>query len=103
MLYVFHLLDSRQPGIPELRARVRPDHKQYLERARDRIAFAGPLLGGGGDEDFVGSLLVIDFDSEADARAWLEGEPFTRAGVYGERRMHAFQSLWPQRAGFVAG
>jgi len=101
MLYVFHLLDSRQPEIPELRARVRPDHKQYLERVRERIAFAGPLLGGNGAEDFVGSLLVIDFDSEADARAWLEAEPFTRAGVYGERRMHAFQNLWPQRAGFA--
>ncbi|MBX6319014.1 YciI family protein [Pigmentiphaga sp.] len=103
MLFVFHLLDKKTPDTPALRARLRPEHKQYLAGVGDRIAFAGPLLGGGGPEDFVGSLLVIDFDSEADALAWLENEPFTRAGVYGERSIHAFVNTWPQRAGFVAG
>ena len=66
----------------------------------ERIAFAGPLLGGDG-QAMVGSLLVIDFADRAAALAWLEHEPFTRAGLYGSAQVHAFTNLWPQRAGFV--
>ncbi|WP_454726712.1 MULTISPECIES: YciI family protein [Cupriavidus] len=97
MLFVFHLLDK--PGSGELRARVRPEHKAYLGAKADSIAFAGPLLGDDG-ETMVGSLLVIDFPSQAEARAWLADEPFTRAGVYGQSTIHAFANLWPQKAGF---
>ena len=48
----------------------------------------------------LGSLLAIDFDSRADALAWLADEPFTRAGLYARSEVHAFQNLWPQRTGF---
>ena len=98
MLHVFHLID--RPGAAEPRARVRPEHKACLALMADRIAFAGPLLGDDG-VTMVGSLLVIDFADRAAALAWLAQEPFTRAGLYGETQVHAFQNLWPQRAGFV--
>lgn len=97
MLFVFHLLDK--PGTGELRARVRPEHKLYLGAKAASIAFAGPLLGDDGTT-MVGSLLVIDFASRAQAQAWLEAEPFTRAGVYEQSSVHAFTNLWPQKAGF---
>lgn len=97
MLFVFHLLDK--PGTSELRARVRPEHKVYLGAKASSIAFAGPLLGEDGTS-MVGSLLVIDFPSLGEARAWLAGEPFTRAGVYGQSSVHAFSNLWPQKVGF---
>ncbi|WP_454733037.1 MULTISPECIES: YciI family protein [Cupriavidus] len=97
MLFVFHLLDK--PGTGELRARVRPEHKAYLGAKADSIAFAGPLLGDDG-QTMVGSLLVIDFPSQAEARAWLAAEPFTQAGVYGQSTIHAFANLWPQKVGF---
>lgn len=98
MLHVFHLMD--RPGAAELRARVRPEHKACLALMADRIAFAGPLLGDDG-VTMVGSLLVIDFTDRAAALAWLAQEPFTRAGLYGQTQVHAFQNLWPQRAGFI--
>ena len=98
MLFAFHLTDRADAG--DLRQRVRPEHKAYLGQVAERIAFAGPLLGGDG-QTMLGSLLVIDFPNRAEALAWLEHEPFTRAGLYGESRVHAFTNLWPQRAGFV--
>ena len=98
MLFAFHLTDRADAG--DLRQRVRPEHKAYLARVAGRIAFAGPLLGGDG-QAMVGSLLVIDFADRAAALAWLEHEPFTRAGLYGSAQVHAFTNLWPQRAGFV--
>jgi uncharacterized protein len=98
MLFVFHLLDRADAGA--LRAATRPEHKAYLAQVADRIAFAGPLVGDDG-EPMIGSLLVIDFADRAGAEAWLDAEPFTRAGVYATRTIHAYRNLWPQRVGFA--
>ena len=98
MLYAFVLTDK--PASAALRARVRPEHKNYLAQAADRIAFAGPLLDDDGHA-MIGSLLVIDFPDRGAALAWLQGEPFTRAGLYATRQVHAFRNQWPQRAGFA--
>ena len=98
MLFAFHLIDRADAG--DLRQRVRPEHKACLAQVAERIAFAGPLLADDG-QAMLGSLLVIDFANRAEALAWLEHEPFTRAGLYGNTQVHAFSNLWPQRAGFV--
>jgi uncharacterized protein len=98
MLFALHLTDRTDAG--DLRQRVRPEHKAYLAQVAGRIAFAGPLLADDGNT-MLGSLLVIDFADRAAALAWLADEPFTRAGLYSESQVHAFNNLWPQRAGFV--
>ncbi|WP_425260719.1 YciI family protein [Rubrivivax sp. RP6-9] len=97
MVHVFHLIDH--PGKTALRERMRPAHKACLAQVAGRIAFAGPLLADDGST-MLGSLLAIDFGSRAEALAWLADEPFTRAGLYARSEVHAFQNLWPQRAGF---
>jgi uncharacterized protein YciI len=99
MLYALHLIDRADAAA--LRAQVRPEHKAYLARVADRIAFAGPLVDEDG-ETMAGSLLVIDFADRAAAEAWLRDEPFTRAGVYATASVRAFRNLWPQRVGFVS-
>lgn len=98
MLYALHLLDK--PDMQDLRSRTRPDHKAYLSQVAERIAFAGPLLDDDG-RTMIGSLLVIDFAGRDAALDWLADEPFTRAGLYGQTRVYAFENLWPQRAGHV--
>ena len=100
MLFAFHLVDRACSG--ELRARVRPEHKDYLATVAQQIAFAGPLLADDG-QTMVGSLLVIDFADRAAAQAWLQQEPFTRAGLYAQSQVHAFANLWPQKTGFAPG
>jgi uncharacterized protein YciI len=97
MLYTFFLLDS--PGVGDLRSRIRPEHKAYLAKVAERIAFAGPLLAEDG-KSMLGSLLVIEFPSRDDALSWLRDEPFTRAGVYGSQSICGFENLWSQRVGF---
>ena len=97
MLYAFHLLDK--PGALSKRLEIRPEHKAYLGAKAEQIAFAGPLLADDG-KTMVGSLLVVDFPSREEAHRWLADEPFTRAGVYASTAIHAFQNLWPQKAGF---
>jgi uncharacterized protein len=99
MLYVFMLTDRSDSSA--LRTRVRPEHKEYLGKVADRIAFAGPLVTDDG-ESMIGSLLVIDFDDRDKAAAWLRDEPFTRAGLYAATQIEAFRNLWPQKVGFPA-
>ncbi|RZJ27000.1 MAG: YciI family protein [Haliea sp.] len=99
MIYIFHLIDK--PGSGELRLRIRPEHKAYLAGMAEHIAFAGPLMAEDG-QTMIGSLLAIDFESRAAAQAWLDQEPFTRAGIYASISLHAFVNLWPQKAGFPA-
>jgi uncharacterized protein len=97
MVFVMRLIDK--PDAVALRQRLRPEHKAYLARVAERIAFAGPLTLDDGTT-MIGSLLAIDFDSRDAANAWLADEPFTRAGLYSAVEIHAFVNLWPQRAGF---
>ena len=98
MIYIFHLLDN--DGVADLRIQIRPEHKAYLEKVADRIAFAGPLKNE--SEQMIGSLLAIDFSSKQAASAWIKDEPFTKAGVYKTIEINAFENLWEQKVGFPA-
>ena len=96
---IFAILLMDRPGTAELRVQVRPEHRAYLAKLSDRMAFAGPLTSEDG-QTVVGSLLAIDFPSRADADAWLKDEPFTKAGVYEQPIIHVFNNSWEQKVGF---
>lgn len=96
---IFAILLMDKPGTEALRIRVRPEHRAYLARLSDRIAFAGPLTSEDGQKT-VGSLLAIDFPSRLDLDVWLNEEPFTKAGVYEKPIIHVFHNVWAQKAGF---
>ena len=98
MLFAFYLVD--RPDSAGVRQSVLAEHRAYLARHGDRIAFAGPLLDDA-HEAMVGSLLVLDFADRGAAEAWLRDEPFTRAGVYAESRVWPFRNRWPQKTGFA--
>ena len=97
MLFTFILIDKPEQG--HLRQQVRPEHKEYVGKAREKIAFAGPLVQDDG-KTMIGSLLVIDFNDRDAAHEWLANEPFTKAGLYASVTVHAFVNLWEQKAGF---
>lgn len=96
---IFAILLMDKPGTAELRMQVRPEHRAYLAKMSDRMAFAGPLTSEDG-QTIVGSLLAIDFPTRADADAWLKDEPFTKAGVYEQPIIHVFNNSWEQKVGF---
>lgn len=96
---IFAILLMDRPGTAELRLQIRPEHRAYLGKMADRIAFAGPLTSEDGQAT-LGSLLVMEFPSRADVDAWLADEPFTKAGVYEKPIIHAFNNMWAQQVGF---
>jgi uncharacterized protein YciI len=88
-----------RPGTADLRVQIRPEHRAYLAQQSHRMAFAGPLTSEDG-KTVVGSLLAMDFENRAEVDAWLQDEPFTKAGVYEKPVIHVFTNMWAQKVGF---
>lgn len=77
-------------GKDSLAARMaaRPAHLARLEALRDqgRLKLAGPYPAidaeDPGPAGFTGSLIVAEFASLPEARAWADADPYLAAGVY---------------------
>jgi uncharacterized protein YciI len=99
MLYA--ILGRDGPGALQIRRRVRPQH---LERVRvlaaaGRVVLAGPLpavdAADPGEAGFAGSLIVAEFASLADARAWAEQDPYVTEGVFVSISVEPFVKVLP--------
>ncbi len=89
MLFAVQGLDK--PGSGDLRAARRADHLAHLDRHRDRVELAGPLLDPQGA--MIGSLLILDFPDRAALDAFLADDPYTQAGLFGSLAIHAFRRV----------
>jgi uncharacterized protein YciI len=84
----------------EKRLDARPRHLERLQALRD----AGRLLAAGphpaidsedpGPAGFSGSLIVAEFDSLDDARAWADADPYMQAGVYADVIVKPFKRVF---------
>ncbi len=94
---ISHDVDESLP----LRQQARPEHLARLEQLRDqgRLLLAGPFPGADtenpGDAGFRGSLIVAEFDSLEDARAWADADPYVAAGVYKDVEVQPFKRVLP--------
>ena len=72
----------------EKRLAARPDHVARLKQLQEdgRLILAGPNpaldTSEPGEAGFTGSLIVAEFNSLEDARAWADDDPYIKAGVY---------------------
>ncbi len=73
------LIAKDKPGALETRMANRPDHVAYL-KSTGVVQQAGPLLNDA--EDMIGSLIILDVDGMADAEAWAQNDPYTKAGLF---------------------
>lgn len=88
MSALFLIIAWDAAGAQGLRAESRAAHFAYIETIIDRIAIAGPMKTS--DGGFAGSMLVYKAESEADAWALLEGDPYFKAGVWDRHEIHPF-------------
>ncbi|MDJ0977647.1 MAG: YciI family protein [Erythrobacter sp.] len=87
-LYAFYCRDG-EAG-PQLREKVLQDHLAHIEAHIEDYAVAGPLKQG---DTTIGSLLVINADDEAEARAKFEADPYFTAGVWKSINATAFHGV----------
>lgn len=87
MHYVVHCLD--RPGALPTRLAQYDAHKAYLAAAPVRILVSGPLLADDG-ETMIGSCFLLEASTKSDIEAFNAADPFRKAGVWGEIRIHPF-------------
>jgi uncharacterized protein len=56
-------------------------HREYLQSQKGILVLAGATQSDDGKES-IGSLFVVNVDSRAKAKAFSDGDPFTKNGVF---------------------
>ena len=77
---LYHILCHDKPGSLQTRLETREAHLAVVKALGDRLFAAGPLFNA--DDEMIGSVLIIDFDSDAAAEAFCEQDPYARAGLF---------------------
>jgi uncharacterized protein YciI len=83
------------------RLAVRPAHLARLAALRDegRLLLAGPCPAidaeDPGPAGFSGSVIIAEFTSLDDARAWADADPYVNAGVYTRVEVRPFKRVLP--------
>lgn len=99
MLYA--ILGRDAPNSLEQRLAVRPTHLERLHalQAEGRLILAGPLPAidspDPGPAGFQGSLMVVEFPSLEDAKAWADADPYVVAGVFAAVEVYPFRKVLP--------
>ena len=100
MYFAFYCEDN--PDSLEARLATRDAHLANIKILDDsgRVLLAGPMPKVAGaspaEVGFDGSLIVADFDSQADAEAWINDDPYVAAGVFKNIITRPFVKVFPE-------
>lgn len=88
MLFVIIARDIENSS--ELRKKYRPEHLNVLEKLKGQsiLKMAGPFTDG------TGSLIILDVDSEEDAKKIIEMDTFYLNGVYKEYEIKPYKQVF---------
>ena len=84
----------------ERRKSVRTAHLERLDNLanQNRLLLAGPHPAidslEPGNMGFTGSLIVAEFDSLEQAKAWADADPYVSAGVYARVSVKPFKKVF---------
>jgi uncharacterized protein YciI len=79
MLWAISCIDK--PNTAATRAGILQSHRDYLQSRKDILVLAGATQNDDGTEA-IGSLFIVNAGSRAEAKAFSDGDPFTKAGVF---------------------
>lgn len=89
------------PDVLRRRFAARPEHVARLTALRDqgRLLLAGPCPAidaeDPGPAGFSGSIVIAEFASLEEARAWADADPYVAAGVYVRVEVRPFKRVLP--------
>jgi len=89
------------PDVLSKRLAARTDHLARLTALRDagRLLLAGPCPAIDADDPgpagFSGSIVIAEFPSLDEARAWADADPYLAAGVYERVDVRPFKRVLP--------
>lgn len=79
MLWAISCADK--PNTAAIREEHLKPHREYLQSQKRILVLAGATQNDDGTEA-IGSLFVVNANSRQDAKAFSDGDPFTKAGVF---------------------
>lgn len=97
----YAVISEDVPDSLQKRLSARPAHVARLEQLKSegRLLLAGPHPAidaqDPGPAGFTGSLIVAEFASLADAKAWADADPYVGAGVYARVSVKPFRRTLP--------
>jgi uncharacterized protein len=100
MLYA--IIGEDIPNSQAKRTAARPAH---LKRVDELIAAGKLILGGAfpaidnidpGPAGMTGSLIVAEFDSLEQARAWINADPYVIEGVFAKVTVNPYRKVFPK-------
>lgn len=81
------LIDATdKPNSADLRAKARPEHLEFLKASLPKLLAAGAKLSDDGASAH-GSAYIVDVETRAEAEAFINADPFTKAGLFGDIRI----------------
>ena len=90
----FAIVCLDKPDHGHLRAENRPAHIDYLNANLERMLLAGPFLSEDGERP-LGSPVSTEFDDQGQARAFADGDPYARAGLFESVTIRPFRKVLP--------
>lgn len=97
----FAIITNDRPDTVEQRTAARPAHiaRVRLLQEEGRLLVAGPCPAidaeDPGPAGFIGSLIIAEFPSRAEAERWAAADPYVEAGVYTDVSIRAFRKVLP--------
>ena len=96
----FVLTCTDHEGSLEKRLAIRPQHVERLQQLDD----AGRLFAAGAhpkdpndpQAGFLGSTIIVEFDSREALDAWILDEPFLKHGIYASIEIKPFNKAFPK-------
>ncbi|WP_022693757.1 YciI family protein [Ponticaulis koreensis] len=78
---LFHVIALDKPDALDLRLENRAAHLEWAKAAGETVRMAGPLLADDG-ESFIGSVFLIEAESEEALKAFQAEDPYVKAGLF---------------------
>ena len=90
MLFAIHCIDKA--GDSSLRMANREAHLGFLKESAAMVRLGGPLLSDDGGR-MIGSMLVIEAETVAEAQAWAARDPYAKGGVFERVDIHPWRAV----------
>ena len=88
MLWAISCVDK--PNTAAIREEHLVPHRTYLQSQKRILVLAGATQTDDGKEA-IGSLFVVNVNSRAEAKAFSDGDPFTKAGVFAATKVRKWR------------
>src|SRR6056300_814115 len=95
----YAIISEDKPNSLERRLAARPEHLDRLKAlaAEGRILVAGPHPAidseDPGEAGFTGSLVIAEFASLEEAKAWADADPYVAADVYADVKVKPYKKV----------